>query len=542
MLPFLNMGSVMGKQICYLKSEKRINWIKEELLKSGLLYKDGDLLNLKEKLFVECIYCGELRYVSFKNRAAYGCRKRAVTNTRDVSTQQLSAKVANLGYTIVLSENYKNANKTKFTVACKNGHTRETTYRNLVNHPICQECFKEEALVKKCAEIRKNLTALKYTVHQIQPKKYASNTQYFIKATCQNGHEFNKIYSTYTSECALCTPIRLWNFESICYWLSENMPHLRLLNYDLSSKRASFECSIDGYMFATDFAKFKSAGSNCPKCSKSAKLTKDEVIQIYADKNYQIEIDEKVTTRDKILTTCPEGHKFISNIIRFRDRGDRCPECQRKSQASRGEREFADWLEGMGYAVIRNDRNALDGLEIDCYLPDFKIGIEYNGLYYHSSARSIKKNTHHAKYKRAITKGIKLFQFWEDEFITKLDILKSMLLVELGHVSIKRLYAVNCIVKDIDRETAKYFLEQNHLQGYKGTSRLGLYHNEELVMALTYGNNSAGETGGIVLQRLATLKNTYVIDGLSELLKYIPRPILHLNAHLLQLIFHDYLI
>lgn len=51
----------MGKQICYLKSEKRINWIKEELLKSGLLYKDGDLLNLKEKLFVECIYCGELR-------------------------------------------------------------------------------------------------------------------------------------------------------------------------------------------------------------------------------------------------------------------------------------------------------------------------------------------------------------------------------------------------------------------------------------------------------------------------------------------------
>jgi len=505
----------------------REKWVTEELLKYGLIYKQGNISNLEEKMLVECLYCGEERYVLFKSRKKYGCRKKSVEEIRNKSATELNSKIENLGYKLIHLGNYENSTATKLIVECSKGHKRETTYKNLLHRPNCFECSRDDSFIKKREEIKIKLSNLGYTVIDIQAKKYGSNTQYIIKANCQHGHVFNKLYSTYTSECLLCNPNRLWNFQSINVWITENRPNLSLLYYDIASKRASFKCIKDGYTFTTDFAKFRSADSDCPKCSKSAKLTREEVIQIYSKKGYKIDIGDKVTARDKIPTTCNEGHTYLSNIIRFRDRGDICPECQRKNQASRGEKEFADWLISLGYNVISNDRSVLGGLEIDCYLPEYKLGIEHNGLYYHSSAISHKtKDMHHRKYIKAVEKNIKLLQFWEDEFIEKLDIIKSMVLTNLKHKSIRRIFARKCVVKEVDKETAKKFLIENHLQGFRGLHRLGLFCDDELVMLLTYGPHHRKKIDGVVLQRLVSKKYTQVIGGLSKLLKHVPRPIL----------------
>jgi G:T-mismatch repair DNA endonuclease (very short patch repair protein) len=34
--------------------------------------------------------------------------------------------------------------------------------------------------------------------------------------------------------------------------------------------------------------------------------------------------------------------------------------------------------------IIRNDRTVLNGKELDIYLPDYNLAIEFNGLYWHS--------------------------------------------------------------------------------------------------------------------------------------------------------------
>jgi hypothetical protein len=57
--------------------------------------------------------------------------------------------------------------------------------------------------------------------------------------------------------------------------------------------------------------------------------------------------------------------------------------------------------------VIRKDRGILNGKEIDIYLPDYNIGIEFNGLYYHSNL-FVDNNYHVNKSNLANEKGIKL--------------------------------------------------------------------------------------------------------------------------------------
>jgi len=434
----------------------------------------------------------------------------------------LTERVEKLGYSFIsLKDSYINIAKTKMVVKCERGHLREVTLINLRKRQECKECRKNEAFEKKYSEIEAKLTELKYIVQSIEPIQYKYSAHYKVKAICPNGHILNKLYSTYISECPICKPNRLWNFESVQHWLAENKPHLSLVHYDLGTQKADLKCSLDGYNFSTNFAGFKSHNYNCPKCSKAAKLTRDDFLKVYEAKDYKIEIGERVTARDKIPTICPEGHSFFSNIIRFRDRGDRCPECQRKCQASKNERILSDWLESLGYKVIRNDRSVLNGLEIDCFLPDFNLGIEHNGLYYHSSAR-MESNAHHKKFKLALEKNVKLLQFWEDDFIQKLDVIKSMILANTNHDSIQEIHARNCSVKEVDKTTSREFLIENHLLSFCGRYHLGLFFENNLVMLITYGMKN----GGMLLRRIVTKKYTRVIGGQAALLKHIPLPIL----------------
>ena len=81
--------------------------------------------------------------------------------------------------------------------------------------------------------------------------------------------------------------------------------------------------------------------------------------------------------------------------------------------------------------IIENDRNVLEAKELDIYLPDLKIGIEYNGDYWHANplyykendvvcegklAKDIWKNDEY-KQKLCVEKGIKLITVFETEWI-----------------------------------------------------------------------------------------------------------------------------
>lgn len=99
------------------------------------------------------------------------------------------------------------------------------------------------------------------------------------------------------------------------------------------------------------------------------------------------------------------------------------------TKVSQGELELRkilqEWLPGE--KVIYNDRNTIPGafgkfLEIDVYYPDLKIGIEYNGTYWHEDKEYSKgMNSEDYKTTEAEKLGIKLFHLWENDVESGLE-------------------------------------------------------------------------------------------------------------------------
>lgn len=172
-------------------------------------------------------------------------------------------------------------------------------------------------------------------------------------------------------------------------------------------------------------------------------------------------------------------------------------------------------------------RNALgDGREIDIFIPEKNIGIECNGLYYHSHNPYQKiigpseKDYHYTKWKSASEKGIKLLQFWEDDINNRIDVIESIIKNALGMS--EKVYARKCEVLEIDRENGTEFLNRCHLNGDRVASKyVGLLYNGELVSVMSFSKNrfEHGE-GKYELIRFASELGFSVIGGGSKLVNH----------------------
>ena len=167
-----------------------------------------------------------------------------------------------------------------------------------------------------------------------------------------------------------------------------------------------------------------------------------------------------------------------------------------------------------------NVRDIISPKELDIYIPSKQIAIECNGIYWHS----LKEPTYHInKYKECQEKGVQLLTLWEDWFKTKPQIIESIIKSKLGLIESK-IYARKCTVKNIDSNTCKHFLNQNHIQGFSPSStKLGLYYQDELVAVMLFSKSRVGigrKEDGYELVRFCNKLNTVVIGGASKLLNY----------------------
>lgn len=157
--------------------------------------------------------------------------------------------------------------------------------------------------------------------------------------------------------------------------------------------------------------------------------------------------------------------------------------------------------------------------EIDIYLPDFKLGFEYNGIYWHSEFYK-SKNYHLEKKEYFNSLGINIIQIWEDDWKYKRDIIKSIILNKIGK-NFHKIYARNCDIRIVSNVDCKLFLELNHLQGYTRSSiNIGLYNNDMLVSLMTFGKRKINNKDQFELIRFCNKLNTTVVGSASKLFKY----------------------
>ena len=172
---------------------------------------------------------------------------------------------------------------------------------------------------------------------------------------------------------------------------------------------------------------------------------------------------------------------------------------------------------------LTNVRDVLNGSELDIYIPSNNIAIECNGVYWHS----LKDPSYHInKFKKCCDINIQLITLWEDWIKNKPQIVESIIKSKLGLIQ-NKVYARNCIIKEVDFKESKVFLNENHIQGYSNSSiRIGLYFNDELVSLMTFGKSRLGigkQQGGYELIRFCNKINTCVVGGASKLLSFFTK-------------------
>lgn len=232
-------------------------------------------------------------------------------------------------------------------------------------------------------------------------------------------------------------------------------------------------------------------GSICPRCSRKItgvkrRITKEEFIErakaVHGDK-YDYSNVEYITEKHKVRIICPEHGEFWQTPDKHLQ-GNGCPKCT--YPYSKAENEIVEYVKNsVGEKnVITHDRMVLNGRELDIFIPSKNIAIEYNGLYWHNKDR----NYHLKKTEDCNASGISLIQIFEDEYLHHKDIVLSKISHILGTVEYNRkIMARKCAVTEIDKETARKFLTENHIQGFvSSTVYLAAEHDGEIVGVMSF--------------------------------------------------------
>lgn len=193
------------------------------------------------------------------------------------------------------------------------------------------------------------------------------------------------------------------------------------------------------------------------------------------------------------------------------------PQCVKSLEEAVGhskpEQEFAEILKK--YNIDFEQEYSIRGFKYD-----FKVGsylLEINPSVTHNSNFGLfknepkNKNYHISKSIVASENGfncVHIFDWDDKEKIVRLFLTKK-----------DRIFARNCEVKEISKEEASIFINENHLQGYaKDENRIGLVQNGELVSIMTFGTPRYNKKYQYELIRYCSSKN--VVGGAEKLLSY----------------------
>ena len=223
----------------------------------------------------------------------------------------------------------------------------------------------------------------------------------------------------------------------------------------------------------------------------------------------------------KVWWKCLNGHEWEAKIHDRNGKKSGCPTCITGYKISKPEKEITQMIKQLepNLTVKTNVKSVIKPYELDIYIPEKKIALEYNGLYWHTETMGKDKNYHYNKWLACKAKGIQLLQIWEDDWNCKPELVKNMIAHKLGLSNKKSIYARNTKAQKITQSEADVFLNNNHIQG-SVSSRLayGLFHSDALVAVMLFKTeaNSGGET--LNLLRYATSEK--IVGGFTKLLTF----------------------
>lgn len=187
------------------------------------------------------------------------------------------------------------------------------------------------------------------------------------------------------------------------------------------------------------------------------------------------------------------------------------------------ELEIENILDQYQINYIKHDRKTIYPKELDYYIPEKKVAIEFNGTYWHSYAKIKDKQYHYSKSKLCESSGIRLIHIWEYEWNDNRQrpILENIIKNAIG-VNEHRIYARKCSIEVKQSKDMRKFFDDNNIQGFRpGKFAICLKYNNEIVMAYMMGNAFFGK-GKYEWEviRGATKLGYTIVGGASKIFNY----------------------
>ena len=313
-----------------------------------------------------------------------------------------------------------------------------------------------------------------------------------------------------------------------------------LVEYINSKTKVIIICPIHGkFEQRPDLHIFKSKPTGCPKCAKNI-MTLEEFKNkgniVHKRKYIYDNIKEYKHSESKVEIICPIHGVFLQTPHSHLN-GSGCPLCF--SGISKTERILNKLLKNWNIKnIILNDRIVLKPYELDLYLPNHNLAIEYCGLFWHSNSNR-EDNYHFWKYNECYKKGINLIQIFEDEWIYQkekvIDKLKGYLNIQKDNV----IDINQCIIEEYDDKEIfellcfeeDNYLETDDLRHKIFDINIVLKHDNEIVSVLSLNKENENK---YIITRFFDKLNYQIDNSFKTLLNWFiqnfkPSKILYLD-------------
>lgn len=272
-------------------------------------------------------------------------------------------------------------------------------------------------------------------------------------------------------------------------------------------KTMTIQFGVDNYFKSSVFKSVRAKQLGELRTNISQLHIPNSSLQLLENRDWMIE--QHHTLRKSITQIAKElQYSDVSTVaIRFKNAGVEL----KQFQSSKAEAELAEYISTLTIEVQRNKRDILQsGRELDIYIPQYQIAVEYCGLFWHNEVTK-DRLYHRTKFLECQAAGIKLITIFEDEWINKKDIVKSTIRHLLNH-NHEKIFARNCKISSAPLHKRSFF-NQYHIQG-DGPSNFSIGLTEKNVLVACASFMVSNEKANLV--RYAT--QTTVVGGLSKLI------------------------
>lgn len=192
-----------------------------------------------------------------------------------------------------------------------------------------------------------------------------------------------------------------------------------------SGKKVWWVCPI-GHEYQQIIKRRTKRGANCPYCSGHRVLVGYNDLATYFPrlaKEWHPTKNGSLTPQDftcgsgkKVWWVCPNGHEYEATIHDRANRngkgGTNCPVCNKRHESSFPEQAVYFYVKQLYPSAINKFRGIFEkSMELDVYIPDIRLGIEFDGANWHQTEKEHKREQ--KKYELCKNNNITLFRIKE---------------------------------------------------------------------------------------------------------------------------------